>query len=646
MATFNIRAARADGLTDDQIQSYLASNPGLQPSEPLQSSNQQGIASTIGRSLIDTLVNPFIKTGQGLAEGGKNAVSTIKLLANKGSKDDYDSVVTNNSFQKSNKKLLEGEAGLASFLVPGGKGLSAAAKAGAVSGGLYGLSEDSSDPSKILGNTALGGVFGIGGGLVDKAIGKGAKSAGKALSGAGDDLATRSLKPSPTHQKKFTQSTGKQLSKVLQEEGLIGKSSDDIAEAIKPVQQMYDDMVSNAGTKVSGKEYANKLLEKAAPLVDSDNPAAKKIGSDLLDLASDIEKRYGTKQIDAAKLLEDRRLTDKLLPKNAFMNDPEKAGVNRLLRDTQKELIDSVSDTGETGSRLRDLYQVLGIAEQQSGVGKGTNPIGLLNMLGIGSGATLGGPVGAVAGYGVTKAANSPQVISAGSKAASGIGEKLLNAGDSNIMSTLSSILGPRSIDTQSPQVQQPQSMQSLPSADAGQSLQSTQDIQQIPDQEDKKLQALQLIALRDIQKTGGKNLDQVMALSKILGIDLGGKSSSKPKSSAALQVEGKATAGIEALQRIENRLNTDPNSLLLARIPGSLGARDLEADYSSITDAIGGLRTGATVSKEQQKFYRDMLPGIGDREGERKRKIAAIKRELEIYLQGSGSIQDPMATP
>lgn len=124
-------------------------------------------------------------------------------------------------------------------------------------------------------------------------------------------------------------------------------------------------------------------------------------------------------------------------------------------------------------------------------------------------------------------------------------------------------------------------------------------------------------------------------AYSSLLGSG-GGK-----KSSAQLQVEGKANAGLAALDTIESQLLSNPDVLAYNALPGSPGARQYEAAVSSLTDAIGGLRTGASVSKEQQAFYRNLLPKVGDSQETKTYKINALRNELSGYLQGSGNMDN-----
>lgn len=126
------------------------------------------------------------------------------------------------------------------------------------------------------------------------------------------------------------------------------------------------------------------------------------------------------------------------------------------------------------------------------------------------------------------------------------------------------------------------------------------------------------------------RNPEGASSYQKLLG------TGAKPKSASSLQVEGKAGAGLRALDTIESEILNNPTVLVQASIPGSPGARQFEAAVSSITDAIGGLRTGASVSPEQQKFYRNILPKAGDSPETIQYKINAIKQELQGYAQGA----------
>jgi hypothetical protein len=93
-----------------------------------------------------------------------------------------------------------------------------------------------------------------------------------------------------------------------------------------------------------------------------------------------------------------------------------------------------------------------------------------------------------------------------------------------------------------------------------------------------------------------------------------------------------KAQIALEALGRVEQSLGQDPNLLLKKSLPFAPGARAFEGDVSSLTDILGNLRTGATITPEQQKLYQNILPKLGDSPETIAKKIEAVRTELGQY--------------
>lgn len=130
------------------------------------------------------------------------------------------------------------------------------------------------------------------------------------------------------------------------------------------------------------------------------------------------------------------------------------------------------------------------------------------------------------------------------------------------------------------------------------------------------------------------KNPEGSNAYAKLLG-----GAGAKPKSASSLQVEGKAGAGLRALDTIESEILNNPSITAQAAIPGSPGARIFDAAASSFADALGGLRTGASVSAEQQAYYKAMLPKVGDSQDTINYKLNALRQELQGYAQGANNM-------
>lgn len=123
---------------------------------------------------------------------------------------------------------------------------------------------------------------------------------------------------------------------------------------------------------------------------------------------------------------------------------------------------------------------------------------------------------------------------------------------------------------------------------------------------------------------------------------DVYSASAGKSPSASSLQVSGKAAAGLRAIDHIEQEIQNNPSIIAQYQMPGSPGARTYAAAVSSLTDAIGGLRTGASVSPEQQKFYENMLPRVGDDPSTIAYKLGEVRKELSGYQQAAPGIQEP----
>jgi len=365
---YNIQAARASGMRDEDIQAFLSQNPDISPSESL--TPDQGkltdfipVATGIAGGVLGAPLGPV-----GSIAGGSLGSGAGEFL----------------------RQLIEGEK---------------------------------TDVGRAGKEAALGLIGGGAGELASGALRVGGKVLSKTLSGVGDDLATRAFRPSPTALEKFAK-TGEEFPQFLQRNNLAGADVDAIAEKAKVVQKAYDSLIQS-GTKISGEKYSGSLLNEAVKYANADDPATQKIGEELFKLAGNIEKKYGSKMIPAKELRAQRIMTDELLPKNAFMNSPIDSGVSGVMRQTQKDLIDEAANTGATGKELQKFYNLLDIAEKGQYKGKGSLPGGITTLTGGAGGAAAGGVPGFIAGTAGTLALNNPRVINALSKASTMAGRTL-----------------------------------------------------------------------------------------------------------------------------------------------------------------------------------------------------------------------------
>lgn len=95
-----------------------------------------------------------------------------------------------------------------------------------------------------------------------------------------------------------------------------------------------------------------------------------------------------------------------------------------------------------------------------------------------------------------------------------------------------------------------------------------------------------------------------------------------------------KAKSALDALSRLEQELKDDPNVRMKAAVPGHLlGANGYSSDYASLIDLLGNLRTGATITPQQQKLYEDLLPRVSDSNQDITKKLNDRRAEFQAYL-------------
>jgi len=81
-----------------------------------------------------------------------------------------------------------------------------------------------------------------------------------------------------------------------------------------------------------------------------------------------------------------------------------------------------------------------------------------------------------------------------------------------------------------------------------------------------------------------------------------------------ATKTKENALSGIRALNTIESEIRRGGRGLLLlADLPGSLGARTLATARREASDVITRLRTGAALNENEEKFYLKQLPNSFD---------------------------------
>lgn len=726
MATtyFNVARARQDGLSDDQIRQMIAQSgaqPDINLDQPTQTTQGGDLASNIGSGLINMLTTPFVKTGQGLAEGGQNALSTLKLLFNKGSQEDYNKIVNQDAFGKSNTELAKGEAGIASFFVPFGKGASIASKAlipGAIAGGLQGASEDNATPQSVIGNAALGAG---GAGLLHGLLGLGGKAAGAIGQGA-DNVANKvaASQYNVLPKDKEALQLGNTVKTLADQYGL--RNINDVTNAAKQVtgdNGILTQAVRNAVSKSSpidvggildasrnligneplisdstGNKF-NDIVTKGIQSMVTDSPTGGDPGK-AFDFIRQLESKattlkHGNDEAQAlsrvykgvANELTDRLFagtdaTGRAIPgagaDNALVNNPLSQDQLSALNNISPKLAQQAAGAKTIGE-LRSLQAPFVRASQlaQKTADRTNNQLiggkdigaGIVGaILSGGNPLTTGGVVAA------EKAINSSGGKSLLSELLSQTGKASKIASNQTNNDLINQIIGitgsklPGAIQSStniinpssnagynqgqisqgeygtnnngnyqqdssnnnggsyqksniqfSPQQSYSNNTQIISPPNA--QVNSTSNARVItPDIVEKAMLTLPPAAaakvqqLYEIQQEGLKNQAAL-------------NTPTDPKTAAAAQV------GNAALQRIYDKLSKDPRSLNLLLVPGQPGVRQLQSDMSSLIDAIGYMRTGAAVDKNQRKDYEKILPQPGDSPDTIRYKLANIQQEL-----------------
>lgn len=369
-----------------------------------------------------------VDLAQNLANQGRAISSQAKPVSPKFSQD-----INKSYLERGVKTGLE----LGSYLVPAGKSLKTAVGLGAVSGSLKSASND----QNIVGG-AIGG--GAGAGVMHGLFNLG----GKLLSGGGDKLTLKGLRPSKSQITKFEDKTGEKLTSFVQENKLFEKGTTQVNEKLKELYNQYDDVAIKSGKMISVDKLAKAFDDKIAELSGQSGTEINALVQKLANEKEVVLSSLGNKsEVGLDWIVKNRRTLDKFIPKGAFMADPISAGSKNLVRDIYKGIIDKSTGgvTKKIGTQISKFESFKDIAKLQQNLGTGNLPVGLMSLLsagaggglGYGSGGKEGAIKGALIGYGLTAAANNPKVISALSK--------LLISGGSKVSDTAGNII-PQSI--------------------------------------------------------------------------------------------------------------------------------------------------------------------------------------------------------
>lgn len=268
------------------------------------------------------------------------------------------------------------------------------------------------------------------------------QTAGKAVSGAADDLAVKNFRFTPTQLNNFKNKFGEDVGGVLRKYGI--QNADDVAlKGIEPLQQQFDDaIVGIAG--VTRDSLKKNLMKRATALTKAGPSDSKALGKNLKSEIDSLLKGRGD-VLDAKELNAIRRQFDDLVNYTEKAANPARYGVNKRMADGIRETLQQADQTGglkTVGRELQKLRQLSDNISKQGQLGRGSLPLSIGNLPGAVMGAGAGGPGGAAAGYVANAIANSPTGRRVTMAGADKLGARLLQSGEKAAGQSMRGIAG------------------------------------------------------------------------------------------------------------------------------------------------------------------------------------------------------------
>lgn len=625
-----VQQAQAKGIDPGRIQNALRNTiakQGLQqPQQPHSRSLIGQLAPLLG-SVVGGVAGSFALPGVGTAAGGAAGGALGEALAQK----------------------LSGEKTNATNILREG-----------AFGGLGGAGE-AFQALRGAGTVARGAEAAVDAGRAARGIGlaeKGVTALGRGVENAGESLATKALRARPSQLAGFAAKHGEDIVPLLQRENLIGKSAEDIAAHIEPIQQKFNSMIASAKAKVNPANVKQAFLDHMKPLLESTDPQdaqiAKKIEANLNNIVKSVEKDPSVANLNKIRQQYDAKVNYKLAAQD-IASYGEKKTIADALRSSVQAAVDQAGLKGpkgeslkELGSRLNKLYDVSKIAESQSHLGRGSLPAGLLQLLSIGGGgAVLGGPAGSIAGLVAQQAINSPTGMRLSSQALTKAGSAI-----SNLAPKIGPTIG-RAVNIGAAQQGanalfgngQPQEQ---PIQDLGLPMQQMQQQpQQQVDNSDAQRQYFLQAMMDDLNRTGGKNIAKIQAVAQF------SMQAQKPLNTTAASQVSQFDNSLANLDEVESLVNQLGGSF--GPIKGRLNSlnpySETQANINQATliaaQNIGRALEGGKLTDADIARYQKALPNINDTPQVAQDKINRLRKlimqQRQNYVQNvSGSQQDP----
>lgn len=628
--------------------------------------NQGGLASILGgglNNILSAASKPFRVAGEGAIDIGRLIGDKTGLgpkitgyekpvLISQDEQNDVANNATNtNPLQNS---VVKEAAGLGSYAVPFGKVASSAPLLsrvlgnvllpGAASGALQGISEKDATLNSVEGNALLGagGASALhGAGILGSKLFGGI---GKSLESTGNDLALKTLRPSPSQQSNFFRDTGQKLGDFLHENNLQGAGYEEIAKKATPLQEAFNGVVENPDIRINNSTITSSFDKKIAELSKSSLPEQKAKANYLTEVKNNLSTQLQEGDTGADIITGLRREADNLVKK--FNTDETSKDKLQMVRDIYTNIVRDTADQAgitidgmsakEAGSKLSKFYKLQDIADKQQYLGQGGNLLGLTDFLGAGVGATAGIP-GVLGGLLASKVVKSPKFLSSASKATTNVGsgigstndainQILQSASGNNITGQINSRL-PNMVSQLVSGSQENEGNKQESKTESDNNIlgvsQNNNSLTSNVSQGEDKVKAIEgakafltMKMLEDASK-GGKNIDKLKSIASALDQLSPAKSAQKTDSQVAREQTGEITQ--DAYNQFVNNPNIKTGPLgsledLKSRVNlGDQSTLDFNNVISNLAATIAKQRGGTSFTPSEQKMLDKYTPKVGD---------------------------------
>lgn len=471
--------------------------------------------------------------------------------------------------------------------------------------------------------------------------------AGQAVSNTADNMVTKNFRLTPTQLTNYKTKFGEEAAATIKNHGLVAQAPEVMRDkVIKPLQNQFN-KVAGSIPEVAKQSLDTSFKKIYEPLLKSPVQDSQMFGKSLKDQADLLLSKYGD-TIPAKELNKVRQQFDSLVNYTEKAANPARYGVNKRSANAIRETLQQAADSAglkasngmtfkQVGTELSKLHQLVGNIERQANLGKGSQPLGLSNLLGgsLGGISTGGNPLGSIGGIAMTQAVNS----ATGRKLAATGAEKLAgNLADRAVKNTasaygvkgiakrnlgvgLAGALASQSLENSANSMASPTTNAPMINADMPE--QYTQDqqmsIDQAPSSPFDPANIEANVAKMMQSGSGVKDinayLDMATTINSMKAAAAKASKSDSGMNTTQLQQANNAMSGLQSLERIKSTLSKNPNAAKLATLPGGsltaslTGTGDYKAALNNAADVIGRLRSGGAINADEEKRFMAMLP-------------------------------------